>query len=391
MILTKTVKMRWNSRNKNYYEGKGYIFTKLNDEFEVSVKDLNTNSHVYINLQCDVCGKLGSRSYKDYCNRTYEEYLCSDCANRRYGAKNRIKKYLNIHSTSFAQWSIDNYGDDFLEKYWDYEKNVYDPFELTYKSNKEIWIKCVDTDYHPSYNTSCDRFTDKGQRCPYCSGRRIHPKDSLGQYMIDKIGENAIYLLWSDKNNKSSFEYTITSGSKAWWKCINNLHEDFSKKISDMKYAGFRCVKCSREKTDSYLQMMVDDYLVSLFGTDDVTHEQCCSLHPINPQTNTHLRFDNCVESIKLIVEVMGSQHMSITGLTLLAARNNNRTPEEEFQYQQWKDQYKKQYALDHGYHYLEIPYTAEADDKYKELIDNKIKEIMEAPIKMLPKYRTLN
>ena len=62
-----------------------------------------------------------------------------------------------------------------------------------------------------------------------------------------------------------------------------------------------------------------------------------------------------------------------------------------EFAYRQWKNEYKKQYALDNGNKYLAILHTAEAADKYKELIDNKIKEIMEAPIKMLPKYRTLN
>ena len=45
--------------------------------------------------------------------------------------------------------------------------------------------------------------------------------------------------------------------------------------------------------------------------------------------------------------------------------------------YKKIQDNYKKQYALDNGYYYLEIPYWTEKDDSYKALIDNKINEIM--------------
>ena len=52
-------------------------------------------------------------------------------------------------------------------------------------------------------------------------------------------------------------------------------------------------------------------------------------------------------------------------------------TPEESLEYIQWKDEYKKQYALSHGYYYLAIPYTAEKDESYKIMIDSKIHEIL--------------
>lgn len=72
----------------------------------------------------------------------------------------------------------------------------------------------------------------------------------------------------------------------------------------------------------------------------------------------------------------MGIQHYYITGFHILSARNNNTTPEDELKYQQEKDLYKKNYALSHGYNYLEIPYWAIDDDQYKELIDDKLQEI---------------
>ena len=49
---------------------------------------------------------------------------------------------------------------------------------------------------------------------------------------------------------------------------------------------------------------------------------------------------------------------------------------EEAFKYLKWKDNFKKNYALEQGYNYLEIPYWKVKDDSYKELINNKIKEL---------------
>ena len=62
---------------------------------------------------------------------------------------------------------------------------------------------------------------------------------------------------------------------------------------------------------------------------------------------------------------------------TKLAAKHKKILPEEELEYQKWKDEFKRDYAISHGYFYLEIPYYT--DDKletYKKLIDNKINEI---------------
>jgi hypothetical protein len=40
MLLTKTVMVKWRSINKDWYENKGYVFTKTSDNFEVKVEDL---------------------------------------------------------------------------------------------------------------------------------------------------------------------------------------------------------------------------------------------------------------------------------------------------------------------------------------------------------------
>ena len=314
MILENTIKMTWNGRNKDYYENLGYKYTRQREKFDLKVEDLMPTSHYKIHVACDECSKDAYVAYRDYCNRTYKEYLCSDCATRKYGVKHRIEKHIKERSMSFNDWCKENINEGYIKKYWNTELNTVNPCEIAYASNQDIYINCMNIE-HGWYKTTCDRFTLREQRCP----------------------------------------------------------------------------KCAQGQDESRLQEKVRLYIANRYNLFNLKHEFECSIAPINPKTNRHFRYDNCIENLKLIIEVHGLQHYKITSWAIQVANNKGITPEDELKYQQWKDQYKKQYALDHGYHYLEIPYTAERDDKYKILIDNKIKEITEAPIKMLPKYRTLN
>lgn len=47
-------------------------------------------------------------------------------------------------------------------------------------------------------------------------------------------------------------------------------------------------------------------------------------------------------------------------------------TPEKSLIDLQERDLFKKNYALNNNYFYLEIPYWTEKDESYKKLIDNK-------------------
>ena len=106
-------------------------------------------------------------------------------------------------------------------------------------------------------------------------------------------------------------------------------------------------------------------------------HEHSCTIVPKNPKTKMPLPFDNEIKELKLIIEVHGSQHY-----TLDFIKNINKCSKEEalklLHYQQLKDRYKRMYAIQSMYEYLEIPYTTfNSEDTYKKLIDNKIDEIL--------------
>lgn len=69
---------------------------------------------------------------------------------------------------SIAQWGIDNLGKDFLEKYWDYEKNNENPWEKRKCSDiSKVWIKCQEDLSHESYLVTPSNFLI-GSRCPKC-------------------------------------------------------------------------------------------------------------------------------------------------------------------------------------------------------------------------------
>ena len=268
---------------------------------------------------------------------------------------------------SFAQYLIDLYGENALEKYWDYDKNTYNPWHIDKSARKDIYIKCQEVDYHGTYKTDCVSFSSKGCRCSYCNDTRtVHKMDSVG-WLYPQIKD-----YWDD-NIEKLYSISLHSNLKYNFKC--KKHGKFIRTMNDAVGANYICPKCSDEQTDSMLQIKVCKYLNETYNYA-ILHEQNCTCLPINPKTNYPLPFDNEVFELKLIIEVHGKQHYEMSGFHMLSAKHNNSTIEEEFAYQQWKDQYKKEYALNHGYFYLEIPYWSEENDLYIELIDNKIKEL---------------
>lgn len=369
MITNEYVYRTWSKQNRKRYENLGYEFTNYGDILSFKVCDLSAGSHDKVNVSCDRCGKKLSVVYKDYISHQHEgKYYCTSCSAILYGIKQKSLNALNKNNTiSFAEWCIDNVDKDFLTKYWDEENNNLNPFDITYGSSKEVWLKCQDVDYHQSYKTSCYNFTIQGHRCQYCSSKKTHYKDSVG-YKFPRV-----INIWSDKNKKTPYDYTPYSNADVIWVC--DKHGEYNRKISCSTLKEFRCPYCVAESSDSIIETKTYDYLKSLGYS--VLREQECSLHCVNPKTNTPLRYDNEVVELRLIIEVNGMQHYKITNFHNLRANKVNTTPQSELEYQKWKDEYKKNYALDHGYFYLEIPYTAYENDEYKTMIDNKIKEIV--------------
>ena len=255
---------------------------------------------------------------------------------------------------SFAQWGIDNIDKHFLEKYWSNKNELLgiNPWHITRRCSEKVWIICQEKDYHEDYKITCDSFVGN-DRCPCCCNfhGKVHPRDSLGQYIIDNYSKEFLDSVWSNKNTKSSFEYTPKSHIKVWWKCPEGKHEDYYRIIQGSNTYDFRCAECVRERDESFLQEKVRLYLNKLGYT--VLHEYKCNILPINPKTNYPLPFDNEVVELKLVIEVHGSQHYKeLSGMFF--------NPNFDLHKRKLYDRYKKFIAYIKGYKYLVVPYTSD-------------------------------
>ena len=154
---------------------------------------------------------------------------------------------------SFAFYLIKLYGENALEKYWDYNKNTVNPWEITYGSDRKVWIYCQERDYHNSYIVAVNAFLGRETRCPYCVSIKIHPKDSFAQYHIDNTDKDFLNKYWSNKNILNPFEISKSSDIKVWIKCINtNYHEDYSVATYNFTKLNRRCPYCKRQKLHPY-------------------------------------------------------------------------------------------------------------------------------------------
>lgn len=80
------ISTKWSPNNIKHYRSLGYEFTKFGDSIVVPIEHLTHGSHVKVNVICDYCGKVVSKSYKDYI-RDHSEALgdaCCKCSSIKF-------------------------------------------------------------------------------------------------------------------------------------------------------------------------------------------------------------------------------------------------------------------------------------------------------------------
>ncbi len=370
-LMTEWVEMEVNPANVVHYENLGYEIIRIKNKWRkttiargtkilVSVKHLTNGSHALIDCRCDgICnGKILENI--QWCNylSTVDENgntYCFDCSHKLFAGEKSRKTALK-NGKSIYQWCVENEDFEIVNR-WDDELNGYSFHDVAYSTNKfKPYLKCP-LGVHDSEKQNIAGYTRGQKGSIYCT-------------MCDSLGFNypEVENIWSNKNKKSIYDYSWGSKKEVWWMCENNKHEDYERPIYDSYDKNFRCPSCVQERTESFLQEKVRLYLemVKENYIEDViiNHESNCSLFCINPITKSRLRYDNEVigSKFKLIVEVNGMQHYEICKFHFTEAGRKNISLDEEFKYQQYKDEYKKQFALNDGYYYLAIPYWE--DDK---------------------------
>ena len=241
--------MYYNEEHKKLVEerGDGYTYIGSYHRNEETIDGKKSKCH--IRIKCPYCGK---------------EY---DITLGHFDRGDNCLSCCNSYEESFAYY-IQMELKEPLNKYWDWEKNNQlgiNPYCIKPQSNKKVYIKCDKVDYHESYLIMISNFYN-GRRCPYCNGKKVHPKDSFGQWLIDEFGEDAIKKYWSSKNTLDPFEISKRSAKKIYMLCQDkDYHNDKGGyKIScDKFYNNNRCSYCGNHKVhpkDSFAQWGINTF-----------------------------------------------------------------------------------------------------------------------------------
>lgn len=340
----------------SYNYGKDNVYKYWSDKNTKSPFEIDKGSDIKIWIKCQ------EKDYHDdYLTKTYlfrDGCRCPMCASKKIHPKD-----------SFAQFNINRFGKDWLEKCW-CEDNKIDPYSIPiYKNKLKVHLKCINVEYHDFYTTPATFDTNEAF-CPYCGvdgiHQRTHKNDSFGAKHPE------VLQIWSDQNIKTPYDYAEFAHKLVWFKCENNIHNDYSRLISDYSVGHQYCPKCKASNRESSYEKIVREYLENDLKYTVLTERDCNCL-PINPYTNMPLPFDNEIVEEKAIIEVHGIQHYEETGWHITQSKISGKTPTEEFKYQKWKDRFKKEYAIQQGYKYIEIPYWTIKDSSFKQIIKNNI------------------
>lgn len=123
---------------------------------EVDPWKISCNNKELIYIKCQKTDYHGSYQVSpDHFNK--DGVRCPCCFHRKVHPRD-----------SLAQYCIDNYGKDFLDKYWDYDKNNKSPWEISPKSGEKVYFKCINNPSHVSFLITLSNFFKGFYVCKEC-------------------------------------------------------------------------------------------------------------------------------------------------------------------------------------------------------------------------------
>ena len=272
---------------------------------------------------------------------------CPYCASQKTHSKD-----------SFAQYHIDNTDENFLEKYWS-DKNTIDPWSITPRSHKKVWIKCNEKGYHEDYETICDNYTKRnnnGSCCPLChSHGKVHEVDSFGSLYPN------VAKYWSPKNKKTAYEYAPKSNKKCWFIC-ERCGEEFKRQVSTATYytKGCICNNCRASFGESKVKEFLDN--IGFEENKDYLYDKAV-FEDLLSNKDYYLRPDFILPKYKIWIEYDGEFHFED-----LYKDGSYETLVEN-------DKIKNEYAKKHNWNMIRIPYWE--FDNIEEILNNIFKEIL--------------
>ena len=135
---------------------------------------------------------------------------------------------------SFAEWCKDNGHEDLLMS-WNYERNGFNPKDVSWKSSKIFWVKCLNEN-HPDYPIKPCHFV-RGDRCPVCANKTIIKG-------INDIATTHPQFIKYFKYPDDATKYSIHSGKYTWFICPDCGKEKYTSADIAFQYNHYTCSSC---------------------------------------------------------------------------------------------------------------------------------------------------
>jgi len=338
-LVDEYIEIILNTKSIKYYENLGYeipryknknndYVVKRNTKIIIKTTDLPKYSMVYVNVECDSCKTKKSVKYEDYlkCLKEDNLYYCSKCS--RHGI-----------FISFEKWCISNNMQHVLDLF-DYELNDSVPSEISYGTECGYYFKCPQG-IHDSEIKMIKSFTSGLSviKCNMCN--------SLGSWMGNNLGKNAIEKYWGKKNKISPYLVPKGSSSKKYFfVCQEDLtHNDYQCSPANFTSSGSRCPICNSPKGEVRIKNYLD--------VNNIIYKYQKEFDGLVGINNGNLSYDFFIGEYNLLVEFQGMQHekpIDFKGRGIKYAK-------EQFEIQKLHDNLKYNYAKNNNIKLLEIWY----------------------------------
>lgn len=176
---------------------------------------------------------------------------------------------------------------EFINEWHSKKNKELTPFHIHPSSNKQVWWQCIKFEHHEWLAPPNARLRNNG--CPYCSGRRVSPENSL-------LGRNPLLAKeWHPTKNdgKTPADYTAYSNKKVWWQC--EFNHEWQATISN-RNQGRGCPDCSTTGTSMEEQLLFN-HVKRVFS--DAENRVC-------PIQKNKFEADIYIPSLSLIIEYDG-------------------------------------------------------------------------------------